>query len=94
MSENAHIRRPKSLEEAYELAKNFQEIPTTLTEPSPPPEDLPPEEYQKAWQEYERQVEEYWLQKTYGANYKDNPLYQFREPYLKAEWEAIKDLIL
>ncbi|GIX01234.1 MAG: hypothetical protein KatS3mg112_0171 [Thermogutta sp.] len=29
--------RPKTLEEAYELAKNFVQIPTKLTEPKPPP---------------------------------------------------------
>lgn len=94
MSENANIRRPKSLEEAYELAKNFQEIPPKLTEPSPPPEDLPPEEYQKAWQEYEQKMKQYHIESLYGANYKDNPLYQYNEPYIDARWEAVKDLIL
>jgi hypothetical protein len=88
------VRRPRNDQEAYEMAKSFKQIPTTLREPLPPPKDLPPEEYKKAEAEYERQVKQYWLERAYGANYKENPLYLLREPYLDNEWEAIKDLFL
>jgi len=87
-------RRPRTLEEAYELAKWFQEIPTKLTEPKPPPEDLPPEEYKKAEAEYEQKMKQWMTESIFGANYKDNPLYQYWEPYLDNQWEAVKDLIL
>ncbi len=87
-------RRPRTLEEAYELAKNFKRIRTTLKMPKPPPEDLPPEEYKKAEAEYEQKMKQWLTESTYGANYKDNPLYQYDEPYLDNEWEAIKHLIL
>ena len=87
-------RRPRTREEAYELAKNFKRIETTLKEPKPPPEDLPPEEYKKAEAEYEQKMKQYHIESLYGANYKDNPLYQYNEPYIDARWEAVKDLFL
>ncbi|GIX01235.1 MAG: hypothetical protein KatS3mg112_0172 [Thermogutta sp.] len=39
-------------------------------------------------------MKQYHIESLYGANYKDNPLYQYNEPYIDARWEAIKDLIL
>jgi len=39
-------------------------------------------------------MKQYWLESLYGANYEENPIYQWREPYWDNEWEAIKDLIL
>lgn len=94
MSEAQQMRRPKNEEEAKELAKSFKYIPTQLQEPSPPPEDLPPEEYKKAEAEYEQKMKQYMLESIYGANYRENPYWQLREPYLDNEWEAIKHLIL
>ncbi|HOA51554.1 MAG TPA: hypothetical protein PLS24_03560 [Sedimentisphaerales bacterium] len=94
MSEPQNRPRPRTRAEALELAKNFRKIPTTLTEPKPPPKELPPEEYQKAEAEYEQKMKQYWLESLYGANYEENPIYQWREPYWDNEWEAIKDLIL
>jgi hypothetical protein len=49
------VPRPVSREEAYQPAKKyFKRIPTKLEFLSPPPDDLPPEEKQKAEEEYER----------------------------------------
>ena len=73
---------------------DFEPIPTTLEEPMPPDPNLPPEEYAKAFKEYEEAYKQYNLECVFGANYKDNPLYKMREPYLDAEWEAVKGLIL
>jgi len=94
MSETQQIKRPRNEEEAKEMAKSFRRTETTLTEPLPPPEDLPPEEYKKAEAEYEQKMKQYFLESIYGANYKENPYYLLREPYWDNEWEAIKDLIL
>ena len=96
MTEEQNRRRPRSHAEAIEMAKamGFKKIPTKLTQPKPPPEDLPPEEYKKAEAEYEQKMKQYHIESLYGANYKDNPLYQYNEPYIDARWEAIKDLIL
>ncbi len=80
--------------DSQENRKPFVEIPTKLTEPIPPDENLPPEEYAKAMEEYERAMKEYWREYTYGANYEENPAYQKRRPYWDNEWEATKYLIL
>jgi hypothetical protein len=74
--------------------KPFVEIPTQLREPAPPDPNLPPEEYAKAWEEYERAMKQFWKEDLYGANYEENPAYQARKPYWDNEWEAVKDLIL
>jgi len=94
MSEPVPIKRPRNEEEAREMAKYFKRIPTELREPSPPPEDLPPEEYKKAEAEYEQKMKQWLTESIYGANYKENPYYLLREPYWDNEWEAIKHLIL
>ncbi len=94
MTHGPDQRRPRNEEEARELAKSFRRIPTQLRMPSPPPEDLPPEEYKKAEAEYEQKMKQWLTEATYGANYWENPYWQLREPYHDNEWEAIKDLIL
>jgi|GEM_PF-881388 len=96
MTEEPNRRRPRSRAEAIEMAKaiGFKKIPTKLTEPKPPPEDLPPEEYNKAEAEYEQKMKQWLTESIYGANYKENPYYLLREPYWDNEWEAIKHLIL
>ncbi|MCS7306327.1 MAG: hypothetical protein NZ602_14620 [Thermoguttaceae bacterium] len=75
-------------------AKPFVYIPTKLQEPRRPDPNLPPEEYAKAEQEYEAAMKQYMIESIYGANYEENPAYIARKPYLDAEWEAVKSIIL
>jgi hypothetical protein len=81
-----------SAAEHPQATKPFVPIPTQLPEPVRPDRSLPPEEYAKALEEYERAMKQFWREYTFGANYEENPLY--KQPYADNEWEAIKELIL
>jgi hypothetical protein len=39
-------------------------------------------------------MRQYHIESLYGAYDKDNPLYQYNEPYIDARWEAVTGLIL
>jgi hypothetical protein len=86
---------PKSEEEAFELArKYFKKERTKLQPPFPPPDDLPPDEKQKAEEEYERAMKQYVIESTYGANYEENPLWQYDKQSFEGRWEVTKNLWL
>lgn len=67
---------------------------TKLEFPSPPPDDLPPDEKQKAEEEYERAVKQHVIESTYGANYEENPIWQYGGRYFDGRWEVTKHLWL
>jgi hypothetical protein len=87
---------PKTREEAFILIKKYgyKHVPTKLEPPFPPPDDLPPDEKQKAEEEYERAMKQYVIESTYGANYEENPLWQYDKRYFEGRWEVTKNLWL